>query len=359
MSKTLRRQVGQLFIVGLGGTELTSVERAWLKLIRPSGVILFRRNIEEAAQTMQLLREVDEIIGAPNFRCIDLEGGLVDRLRDLVAPMPSPADVYATRKPALFKKHGRLIAGESRSLGFNTVFAPVLDLALPESANVMRTRAVSADPKEVTAYAAAFLDGLNGEGILGCGKHFPGLGGGNLDSHHATPVIQRSWNEMWAQDMAPFRALHSRLHMIMVNHASYPTASGDMLPASISPFWITKVLRGKIGYKGLIVSDDMEMGGILTQRSMEEAAIEAITAGMDILEICRDPTLILRAYEALLTKAEGSSLFRRKIDQAIRRIEYNRKHFLRARMLRRVSPLLMQGLRDRIQHFTQQTKVSV
>src|SRR5581483_11990624 len=188
MSKTLRRQVGQLFIVGLGDTELTSVERAWLKLIRPSGVILFRRNIEEAAQTMQLLREVDEIIGAPNFRCIDLEGGLVDRLRDLVAPMPSPADVYATRKPALFKKHGRLIAGESRSLGFKPVFAPVLDLALPESANVLRTRALSADPREVTAHAGALLDRLNAEGILRCGKAVPGVGGANLHAQPATPV---------------------------------------------------------------------------------------------------------------------------------------------------------------------------
>src|ERR1700757_1049244 len=108
MSKSLRRQVGQLIIVGLEGPELTSTERAWMKLIRPAGVILFRRNIEEAGQTVQLLREASEVSGAPNFRCVDLEGGLVDRLRDLIAPLPSPAEVYATRKPALFRKHGRL-----------------------------------------------------------------------------------------------------------------------------------------------------------------------------------------------------------------------------------------------------------
>src|SRR6201996_2213288 len=136
MSARLRQQVGQLIIAGLQGPELTPQERAWLKLIRPGGVILFRRNIEEAGQTVQLLRETTEIAGAPNFRCVDLEGGLVDRLRDLVAPMPSPATVYATHKPALFKKHGRLIAKEARSLGFNTVFGPVLDLALPASAKV-------------------------------------------------------------------------------------------------------------------------------------------------------------------------------------------------------------------------------
>src|SRR5277367_575002 len=125
MSATLRQQVGQLIIAGLEGPELTSIERAWLKLIRPGGVILFRRNIEEPGQTVQLLREATEMTDAPSFRCVDLEGGLVDRLRDLVAPMASPVAVYATGKPALFKKHGQLIAREARSLGFNTVFAPV------------------------------------------------------------------------------------------------------------------------------------------------------------------------------------------------------------------------------------------
>jgi len=328
MSATLRHQVGQLIIAGLEGPELTSTERAWLKLIRPGGVILFRRNIEEAGQTVQLLREAAQIACAPIFRCVDLEGGLVDRLRDLIAPMPSPAAVYAKRKPALCKNHSRLIAREARSLGFNTVFAPVLDLALPASASVMRTRVVSPDPAEVTAYASAFLDGFAMEGIVGCGKHFPGLGGGNLDSHHSMPVIQRAWEEMWHQDLAPFRTLSTRLPMIMVAHASYPQASETSLPASISPFWITKVLRGKLRYRGLIVSDDMEMGGILTQRSIEEAAVEAVAAGTDILEVCKDPVLVLRAYEALLSEAERSPSFRRRVQLGARGItRYKKKRF--------------------------------
>jgi len=320
VSSTLRHMVGQLLIVGLEGPELTPTERAWLKLIRPGGVILFRRNIEEAAQTIQLLRETTEIAVAPTSRCVDLEGGLVDRLRDLIAPMPSPAEVYATGNPALFRRHGRLIAQEARSLGFNSVFAPVLDLAHSESATVMRTRAVSANPAEVTAYASAFLEGFAAEGILGCGKHFPGLGGGRLDSHHAMPVIQRCWEEMWEQDIAPFRALKASLPMIMVAHAAYPQASGSNTPASVSPFWISEILRRRVRFTGLIISDDMEMGGILTQRSMECAAVEAIAAGIDILEICRDPALILRAYEALLSEAETSPSFRRRVQQAARRI---------------------------------------
>lgn len=319
MKSTLRHIVGQLLIVGLEGPELTPTERAWLKLIRPGGIILFRRNIEEAGQTIRLLREATEICGAPNFRCVDLEGGLVDRLRDLIAPMPSPAEVYATGKRALFRKHGRLIAQEARTLGFNSVFAPVLDLALSESATVMRTRAVSANPVQVTAYASAFLEGFATEGIVGCGKHFPGLGGGKLDSHHAMPVIQRSWEEMWQQDIAPFRALKAKLPMIMVAHAAYPHASGSDTPASVSPFWIAEILRKRLRYNGLIISDDMEMGGILTQRSMDEAAVEAIAAGTDIIEICRNPALVITAYEALLSETEASPSFRRKVEQIVAR----------------------------------------
>jgi len=338
-------------IAGLEGPELTSTERAWLKLIRPAGVILFRRNVEEAAQTMQLLREATEISGSPNFRCVDIEGGLVDRLRDLIAPMPSPTAVYAARRPALFKKHGQLIAREARTLGFNTVFAPVLDLALPASASVMRTRTVSAEPAEVVTYAAAFLEGFAAEAAIGCGKHFPGLGGGNLDSHQAMPVIHRSWEEMWQKDIAPFRALNAQLPMIMVAHAAYPRASGSALPASISKFWITEVLRGRIHYKGLVISDDMEMGGILTQRSIEDAAIEAIAAGTDLLEICKDPALILRAYEALLSEAERSPFFRRRVLRAAGRVFRCKEEVKLIQPLKRPSSQLLDNLRRRVRNF--------
>ncbi len=134
----------------------------------------FWRNIKETVQVVSLLRQTLEIAGAPLFRCVDLEGGLVDRLRDLIAPMPSPAAVFATGKPANSLKHGQLIAREAKALGFNTIFAPVLDLALPISAAVMKTRVVSPTPSNVIAYAEAFLNSLNAANILGCGKHFPG-----------------------------------------------------------------------------------------------------------------------------------------------------------------------------------------
>jgi beta-N-acetylhexosaminidase len=354
MNATLRRQVGRLFIVGLEGPELTATERAWLRLIRPGGVILFRRNIEEAAQTATLLREVTEIIGAPIFRCVDLEGGLVDRLRDLIAPMPSAAAVFATGKPSLYKQHGRLIAQEAKLLGFNIVFAPVLDLALPESKAVMRTRTVSANPEDVIAYASSFLEGFEAEGIFGCGKHFPGLGGGNLDSHHAMPIIERSWETMWAEDILPFRALASRLPMIMISHAAYPRASKDLAPASISSFWISDVLKKQLKYTGLVISDDMEMGGILTRSSIEEASVQALIAGTDILEICKDPSLIFRAYESVLAEAESSSVFHRKIQKVIGHITNSPYLNVEPSMVP-PSEIKLTGFRKQVEMFTRNT----
>jgi beta-N-acetylhexosaminidase len=349
----LRQQVGQLIIAGVEGTALTSLERAWLKLIQPGGIILFRRNIEEPPQILNLLREAANTSGAPQFRCIDLEGGLVDRLRDLIAPMPSVATVAATGKRANFVKHGRLIGREARALGFNTTFAPVLDLALPISADIMRTRAVSADPQRVIAYAEAFLDGLEREQILGCGKHFPGLGGGTLDSHHAMPVIERSWNDLWNNDLAVFRALARRLPMIMVAHASYPLVK-DKQPASISRYWISTVLKKKLGFTGLVISDDMEMGGILTQASIEEATVEAVAAGADVIEICKDPSLLLRAYEALLAEAEHSAAFRRRIETAHRRVLAHKRRSLTSSLPRVPSSAAIDKLRHDIQRFTEE-----
>ncbi len=348
---TLREQVGRLMIVGLEGPEITLIERAWLKLLRPSGVILFRRNIEEAKQTTTLLREASQICGGNALRAVDLEGGLVDRLRDLLAPMPSAAAVVATGRAADAKKHGRLIGRAARLLGFNTTLAPVLDLALPQALPVMRTRVVSPDPDMVAAYARLFLEGLRAERVLGCGKHFPGLGGGTLDSHTATPRITRNWSELWDQDIQPYRDLLRQLPIIMVGHASYPRVTRDE-PASVSPYWIGSVLRRRMQYTGLILSDDMEMGGILSKMSIEEAAVRAIAVGTDLIEVCRDPVLVLRAYEAVLHEAEQSPTFRIKVRRAAVRVEEQKGKWLNAQLPRNASGAQVERMREQIRSFS-------
>jgi beta-N-acetylhexosaminidase len=308
---TIRQAAGSLLVVGLSGMELIGLERAWLKLVRPSGIILFRRNISDAKQTRALLAEAATFCNSASLRCVDIEGGTVDRLREAVSPMPSAQAVSLTRRTKLMRMQGELIAKEALAFGFNTTLAPVLDLALPASNAVMGTRSAAQDPADVTAYARAFLAGLAANGVIGCGKHFPGLGGGALDSHLETPAIARSFAELWNEDLKPYRDLAAELPMIMVNHATYPqTRSGDK-PATASSYWVTSILLKKIGYRGLIFSDDMEMGGILKYAPMEEAAILAVRAGMHLMEICHIPELILRGYESLIAEAARSAAFRK------------------------------------------------
>jgi beta-N-acetylhexosaminidase len=311
MSKamSLREAAGQVLLVGLEGPQLSATETAWLRLLRPGGVILFRRNIESPAQTHALLQATRQLAAEPQFRCVDVEGGTVDRLRNAIAPMPSAFAVAATHKPSLFQKHGALIGQAVHLLGFNTTFAPVLDLRTAASAEVMTSRVVSEDPEAVVAYARQFLAGLAKAGVLGSGKHFPGLGSGQVDSHHATPTIDLPLSTLWQQDLLPYRRLAKQLPMVMLSHAAYPAAVPE--PASISRYWITEVLLRELKYRGLVISDDMEMGGILTYMGMAEAAVRALEAGTHVVEICRDPALIFSAYEALLREAESSKPFAR------------------------------------------------
>src|ERR1700691_3195917 len=316
---TLRQAAGQVLVVGLEGTQLSTMEAAWLRLLRPGGVILFRRNIESAVQTRSLLHCTQQAVESPMLRCSDVEGGSVDRLRDLIAPMPSPFAVAATNRPALFKKHGSLIGQEVHLLGFNTAFAPVLDLRTDASAPVMTTRVVSGDPAQVIRYATNFLDGLAGHGVLGSGKHFPGLGSGQVDSHPFTPTITKPLNLLWKEDLLPYRELARKLPMVMISHASYSAAVPE--PASVSAYWIAEVLVRESGYQGLIVSDDMEMGGILKYMGIADAAIRSLAAGMHVVEICGNPVLVFAAYEALLREAESSPAFARVLRRAAARAQ--------------------------------------
>jgi beta-N-acetylhexosaminidase len=346
-------QAGQILIAGLGSTSLSAEERNWIERIRPGGIILFRRNIEEATQVAALLREADQPGTTPLFRCVDLEGGLVDRLRDVVHPMPSAAAVFATGKRNLYRHHGWLIAREARALGFNVVLAPVLDLGLPESAPILGTRAVAGEPWRVIDYARYFVSGLNMENMLGCGKHFPGLGGASVDSHQSTPVIHRQTRLMWRTDLAPWLAVGSRLPLAMVAHASYPWPGRDGALATVSRYWVTNVLRRQVRFRGIILSDDMEMGGILSQMSIEDAVVQAVGAGIQMIEICRDPALILRAYEALLKEAERSRAFRELIASAWRKIHRSKKKWLHPQRRQNLSEGRISRLCDEIREFAE------
>jgi beta-N-acetylhexosaminidase len=311
---------GQILIVGFDGKAMTPPVSSLLTRLQPAGVILFARNIENPEQTWRLLRECQKCVTTPLFTCVDLEGGAVDRFRDALGAAPSAADVFATGDRKLYRRHGDIIGQNCRSMGFNIDFAPVLDLAFAASRSVMGSRAVSADPVETVIYAREFLAGLRDARVIGCGKHFPGLGEGKLDSHHELPVIEKSWKKLWAEDLLPYRTLRRQLPLVMISHAAYPQVTRSRTPASLSKVWIADILRKRIGYRNLVVSDDLEMGGVLSAAPMAEAAVGFVRAGGDLCLICHREDSIVQAHEGLIRTAERDPKFARRLAETARRV---------------------------------------
>jgi beta-N-acetylhexosaminidase len=314
------RDIGQLLIVGFDGTKMTPKLRSLLTRLQPAGMILFGRNIKTPDQTWRLLRDCQKRVATPLFTCVDLEGGSVDRFRDALGPTPSAAEVFATGDRKLFRKHGQVIGENCRALGFNLDFAPVLDLAFEASRSVMSSRVVSKDPRETIAYAREFLAGLRAARVLGCGKHFPGLGEGKLDTHHKLPVVKKPLKKLWAEDLVPYRMLRAQMPLVMISHAAYPSVTQHRMPASLSNIWITDILRKRIGYRNLIVSDDLEMGGVLSAAPVGKAAVQFIRAGGDLCLICHREDYIEEAYDELTKMAERDPKFAKRVAESVRRV---------------------------------------
>jgi beta-N-acetylhexosaminidase len=325
--RDLRFDAGQLLIMGFDGVELGPELRAMLAELQPGGVILFARNIQSPSQTWELLRECQKATREPLYRCVDMEGGTVDRLKNVIAPAPAAADVYSSAEGSrarvrreLFRKHGAVIGRECAALGFNVDFAPVFDLGFAPSRKVLTSRTVSEDPKQTILYAREFLRGLGETRVLGCGKHFPGLGEATLDTHKELPSIDKPWKRLWDEDLAPYVALRRQMPFVMVAHAGYPAVTGDNTPASLSKKWITEILRKKIGYNGLVISDDLEMGGVLAAADIGDAAVRTIEAGADIYLVCHQAEAVRSAYEAVVRRAEKDRRFAERVRETAQRI---------------------------------------
>ncbi|MGH9784803.1 MAG: glycoside hydrolase family 3 N-terminal domain-containing protein, partial [Terriglobia bacterium] len=276
--------------------------------------------------------------------------------RDALAPLPSARDAA---RAGLAQELGRIAGREVAAFSLNVDFAPVLDLGLPESESVLGSRAVGSSPEQVARFGEQFLAGLAESRILGCGKHFPGLGSGCLDSHLAMPRIEKEAALLWEQDLFPYRALAARLPMVMVAHAAYPAlnpgSSGtnpqQLLPASLSRNIISGLLKGRIGYEGLVVCDDLEMEGALEGRSIGEAAVAAVRAGCDMLLVCRHAANVRAAFEAVVREAERDSGFRAMVDEAAQRAVVTRQRLLTAHPVSSTSQE-WEGLRREIDTFT-------
>lgn len=315
-SHLLRQHAGQLLIIGMQGTEMSAHLRHFLFEVQPGGIIFFKRNIETPQQCFAFLAACRKTVSEPLFTCVDVEGGTVDRLREILGHTHSAEDVAATNDRKIVRKHGALLGTAVRAFGLNTDFAPVSDLGLPASRGVLGSRTVSADPQRTVTYVREFLRGLADAHVLGCGKHFPGLGEARLDTHKVLPVVNKPWRELWEEDLLPYRVLHKQFPFVMTAHAAYPKVTKDGTPASISRKWLTDILKKKIGYRGIILADDLEMGGVLAAAPMEDAAQQALRAGSDMLLVCHKEEDVHRVFEAIVHEGERDSRFATMVQRA-------------------------------------------
>ncbi|MFN2595913.1 MAG: glycoside hydrolase family 3 N-terminal domain-containing protein, partial [Pyrinomonadaceae bacterium] len=339
----LRRKAGRLLFVGLPGTRLDKNLREVLREVRPGGVILFGRNVESAEQLSLLTTQVHDALEGRGFVGVDQEGGLVDRFREICEPMPAAKDVRLAGRTELARRFGELSARVLRLLGFNVNFAPVLDLRGGNEENGLRARTFGATPEEVSRLAGAYLDGLQAHGVVGCGKHFPGLGGSSVDSHRRLPVITHTWEEILQSDLVPFMDLMfhrpgERLRAVMVSHAAFPEVSEFLqqwfrrtaelpalaeihqLPATISSNVVMKLLRLAFKFKGLIITDDMEMGAVVQTLTVAEASLRAVEAGSDMILICESPAHFVEARDAIVAAVKEGRVKASLLDAANERI---------------------------------------
>ncbi|HYX42785.1 MAG TPA: glycoside hydrolase family 3 N-terminal domain-containing protein [Pyrinomonadaceae bacterium] len=330
----LEQQIGQLLYIGLPGTEFDEATRALVTEIMPGGVIIFGRNVAAPAQLRTLLDSVREVVPTEPLFGIDQEGGLVDRLRKICTPMPSARTIRQHGDLAAARMLGQITGEVLRMLGFNMNFAPVMSIMTDDRdllSNGLYSRSYGRSPGEVLGYTMVYLRGLQGTGLLGCAKHFPGIGAGEVDSHDEMPIIQLTHDDLIAQDLAPYIELFQRednmVRALMVSHGGFPnidihrgTAGGRLVPASINQEIVTHLLREELGYEGLVLTDDMEMGAIAKHYQIEDAVRLAIEAGEDMLLICARPELIRRGYQSLLQAARDGVLTAERINVSLRRI---------------------------------------
>ena len=330
----LEQKVGQFLFIGLPGTELDPDSRALVEYVKPGGIIIFGRNVAGPEQLRALIDSVREILPVPPLVGIDQEGGLVDRLRRIFTPMPSARTIRQHGDLAAARALGRITGEVLRMLGFNINFAPVMSIMTEDRdllSNGLYSRSFGRSPGEVLGYTTVYMRGLQGTGMIGCLKHFPGIGSGEVDSHEEIPVVQLSHDDLIAQDLAPyielFQRRDDRVRCVMVSHGGFPNidikeeiTGGLIEPASLNFNIVTQLLREELGYKHLVVTDDLEMGAISRHCEIEDAVVRATLAGEDMCLICASPDKIKRGYDGLLAAAQNGTLSEGRINQSLERI---------------------------------------
>ena len=316
--------LSQLFLLGLRENRWSAALERRLRRSSPSGVLLDTPLPRSAESTSELLYRIARTLPQPSFLALRQEGGTNDPLSRFLAPLPSPR-AAADRGLSAAARLGDLIGEALRLLGFNTDFAPLLDLATPFTAKTLGARTFSSDPHQVAECGGAFLRGLQRHKVLACGKHFPGWGSVPLDNPHTLPVSGKPMADIWREDLVSFRELLPQLPMTLISNAAYKAYDLDHAqPASLSAQVVTGLLRTKLGYRGLALAYDLESPAVRRARDLGEAVIEATNAGCDLLVVNQGESIEVgrRALEAAL---ETGKLLPQRVEDVVRRIQAAQK----------------------------------
>ncbi len=335
MSQALRRDAGQILWVGFPGPRVDEELARRLAGGRAGGAILFARNLATAGSDGEHdTRAIAALVAdlktrapagePPPLVCVDQEGGRVQRIRAPLPewpPMLAFDEVAGGRAEPLAESVGQAMGAELAAVGIDVDFAPVLDVHTNPDNPIIGDRAFSRDPGRAAARALAFARGLRRAGVLGCGKHFPGHGDTQLDSHLALPRVDRDRAGLESIELLPFRraARDPAIPMVMTAHVVF-SALDDKTPATLSRRIVTGLLREELGFSGVVVSDDLDMKAISDHAGAGDAATAAVEAGCDVLLACRREDVQDAAYEAIVREGERRPAFRDRVAEAAGRV---------------------------------------
>ncbi len=290
-----------MLLIGVAGTELTAQERAWLQHDAVAGVVLFKRNFASRAQVAELSAAIRAAAPRPQLVCVDQEGGRVQRFREGYSALPPlhGFDALYARDPdaalALAREHAWLMASEIRASGVDLSFAPVVDLARGNRA--IGDRAFSADPQVVAAFTRAYVAAMHDAGMAATLKHFPGHGTVLEDTHVDTAIDPRPLDALRAEDLVPFAAgIDAGADAVMMAHVVYPQVAPE--PAGYSARWIGEILRGELGFRGVVFSDDIGMAASFSAGGVKARVDAHLDAGCDVVLVCH-PELVEQSLQAV------------------------------------------------------------
>ncbi len=315
MAGELERQAAQLLTVGFQGYALGDDLKKLLDR-GVAGVILFSRNIEGAEQVAQLIGDIKRYAGRPLWVALDQEGGVVARLRRGFTEFPPMRAVGARNDAALAERVGRVLGRELRAVGVDVNFAPVLDVDTNPENPVIGSRSFSRDPNVVARLGVALARGMEAEGVASCGKHFPGHGDTSQDSHWELPRLPHALARLEQVELVPFVAwAEARLASVMTAHVVFEPLD-PVYPATMSRAVLHGLLREKLGYRGLVVSDDLEMKAIASHYGYEDAIVRGLDAGVDNFLCCHSADVAHGLIDALSRAVQAGRAPRERLGEA-------------------------------------------